>query len=660
MKLKIAKTVFFVGCVAAFIFLLLPFLETTPPPEPAQLKAQPQVATDNPLTALAQRFASLFGRRSERRTRAGNVPAQSARTTQEAAELYTPMLAASGRQAAGAVAQSAQPVAGVVELPAAKKLDFGDASIQTDNGEWVLVRQTAPAGSRPGMHEVNAHDNPYDRFIRQERAQHFQPQKRVREIPDSKWARFIRPIKQFFGLDQETPVSSAGLLASRPGAGARSTQAADGLSYKTPKPGIGPARLGLPDISARQWMEMSIPQRERYSVAQFNELITGTRAAEEAAEMMAEAKYPDAHTKKQKEDKERYKQEMFARNKQAIKQNILQQMDQLAQGKEPVDDLSNMMGCHNASLPAAADLCDPDHAGEPAPATPQEEIKIEQQKNAATFFERTKYYFPKDLPITPVLGPTDPETLANSSDLSVPVIQKTLEVYDSLHKQQHCDTNTCYLVPNSTQMDPQLTDAITMTNGKLKPDPENLYPTFKDEFVRSKAEQFVKQQQEKGAQVTKEQLRQLRKEAAQQYDNNAPHYIPYTAEQLKAVQTKSLAAVDYKAPTGNLQNVTALFVMDPALVSQVARDVDSVAIGYNLTPLPDAITPSPASEQFTGSIAQDVENAKAAKNDIIRQASQQYMHTKIHQSMNMPVAGGTASNAIAEELKGIGNQDRKK
>ncbi len=66
MKLKIVKITFLVVCIAAFIFLLLPFLETTPPPTPAQLKAQPQVAAENPLTAIAKRLALLFRPHGER------------------------------------------------------------------------------------------------------------------------------------------------------------------------------------------------------------------------------------------------------------------------------------------------------------------------------------------------------------------------------------------------------------------------------------------------------------------------------------------------------------------------------------------------------------------------------------------------------------------
>ncbi|MBO5911311.1 MAG: hypothetical protein J6Q05_03865, partial [Elusimicrobiaceae bacterium] len=363
MKIKIAKIVFLAVCIGTFVFLLLPFLETTQPPEPAQLKAQPQVTTDNPLTAIANRLRTLFG--GKERTKRYLPSASVSVSSKPNNELLASTLSApqTDREIPSSLAE--EQTRPIHVPPTEESFDFGDAALQTDQGEWVLIRQTAPQSSQPGMHEVNVHDNPYDRYVKQERAQRALLAQPKQEIPDSKWARLIRPVKQFFGLDTPTPASPATLDVYRePNPHAQSLASAKDARLSGSKyPSMGPVRLPWPDITPKEWALMTPEQRkreqERRSVAQFADLLSGERAAEQAAEIMADTKYPNPKNKQEEQAKEQYKKEMFEQNKEKIKNGILQVMQQNAQGKEPVDELLYVMGCKNNSLPSS--VCDPTH-----------------------------------------------------------------------------------------------------------------------------------------------------------------------------------------------------------------------------------------------------------------------------------------------------------
>ena len=156
MKLKILKWSFFFFCIAAFIFLLLPFLETTPPPTPAQLKAQPQIITANPLAAIAKRLAGIWGRQPERKPHLSS--AQEAVNTNKQLSPTDSLIMARADAEPPAFSDPADLQSSSIPLPTPQEADYGNATFQTDNGQWVLVRQTAPQSGQPGMHEVNVHD----------------------------------------------------------------------------------------------------------------------------------------------------------------------------------------------------------------------------------------------------------------------------------------------------------------------------------------------------------------------------------------------------------------------------------------------------------------------------------------------------------------------
>ncbi len=566
MKIKIAKIVFLVVCIGAFLFLLLPFLETTRPAEPSQLKAQPQVATDNPLTAIAKRLRTLFGgkERTARRL-SGSNPAALPHPADEflaAAPARTPYAPDTTSSPDGQTSLIAIP-------PAQEPFDFGDAAFQTDAGEWVLIRQTAPQSGQPGMHEVNVHDNPYDRYVKQERAQRALANSPKPEIPDSKWARLVRPIKQFFGLDSPTPVAPSAVTVQH-------TQdphvyslasATDKKTTGSRYPSMGPVRLPWPDITPKQWVMMTPQERqreqERRSVAQFTSLLSGEHAAQEAAEIAADSKYPNPTRNKEKQEKEEYKQLILQENKEKIKENLLQMIEQEAQGKQPTDELAQIIGCHDASLPAPCSIPGQEPSFQEQ-KLPQEILEQEQQLNAQTFFENTQYVLPKGLPILPVFGPTSIETFQTLRELQEGSEQATGKIYPFLYKQQQCDKQDCYWIPATAQADPKLSDSVEAFGGQIKYDPLNIYDSNEEFYAQEAISQLSDD-------TPPEIIEQVRQRALEEYRKNRTNFVPVAAEQLQQISPSDLSPADPAHPANTANTSAVIYLTDTGRAADMAK-----------------------------------------------------------------------------------------
>ena len=243
-KKTIGKYIIVILCMAILFFLLLPFLEegagTATPTAPK--KASPQIFTSNPLNDLVRKVYSLFARNNRK---------QGPRDFLAAAE-HTPAFSAGPTN----VSETLPNPSGETQLPeeksetvAAATDAYGEAAFVDENGEWVLIQQTAPDSSQRGLHEVNARDSAYDKLLRLERqakytggATQTQP---VQSIPESKWARMWKPIQQMLGLDRQkstavasarqTAAGNAGLGASRNTAGNSYASFDDSWSW-TPGP----------------------------------------------------------------------------------------------------------------------------------------------------------------------------------------------------------------------------------------------------------------------------------------------------------------------------------------------------------------------------------------------------------------------------------------
>lgn len=630
MKTKWIKPVFLIVCVGVILFLLLPFLETTAPSARTST-LNPQVVTSNPLVDIARRMASLFAPTRERNRQRASAPAPENTPAQE-------LLAGAQVRAARIPLEGPEPFASqsgeVISVPpAAADSGYEEASFQTDGGQWVLIRQVPPAASQPGMHEVNAHEDSYTRYVRQERAGHLQPRATEPEIPDSKWARMTRPIKAFLGFDTPTPVQTRPISLQQENAHAlHLASAKDGQRAKEKSVSGGPVRPSweLFNMTPLEWSRLSQEERQQYrereGVTDFSEMLTGTRAAEDAAEIAATAKYPNPKNEREEQEKEAYKQRLTQQNKEQIKNGILETIQANAAENEPTDELALITSCKNASLPAACNVPDQSPLLPADKKLPAAVIQDQQTKNANTFFEKTGYHFPSGLPITPVLGPTATDSFTRMAQAGEQE-QKTAEIYQFLSDQQHCDSQTCYWIPNTRQIDPQLTDAVTTTNAHIRPDPKQLYPTYEEAFIAYKQIQL-------GEEATDEQRQQMRQDAQKQFTENAVHFVPYTAEQLKEVQQQTLTAANPENKNRNRQDITVLYVTDPALAGQVANDIDSVIFGYGQQSLAGAANASEAGEQIVNSFAQNVNDAKEVILGVTRPQYQQGIRATVGAQAN--------------------------
>lgn len=583
MKKTIANLLFLVACVAGIIFLLLPFLETTPPATTQLKSVEPQISSSNPLATIANRLASLFGHPAREKRTARFSPRNSYDYTQPewVSVPPTPQTRAAQAHAKSGTLTPPSTVDGQsISVPSIPASEYGDASLLTDDGEWVLIRQTSPQNGAPGMHEINVHENPYDKYIKQEQARRFHPAAQQADIPDHKWARLLRPVKEFLGITGSRPVGNNALAVYR-----EVPQGASLLAYDKNNPQTASRRLRLPwpDITPAQWSGMSDEQRERErerrSTAEFVEIMSGTRSAEDAAYIEAMAKYPDP---KDEDKRESYQRRLTEQNKQAIKAGLLEAMRAKTQGKEAVDELEHIMsGCSNASLPKP--VCLPNQQEEAGSLFSSNEVTASQEQSRQLFLEKTQYVMPNDLPLLPVLGPTTPETIANMSGLGD--VEKTAEIYRFLYEKNNCASQNCYWIPNSLQSNQQLTDAFKLANTKLVTDPDNTYPTYKEDFVRYKLEQARKQPPAEDGENAPTEA-QIRREAEKQFTDNAANWITVTGDQLNKIhQVHTLQAANPNNPNVDTELVIP-YLTNPVYAEQMYHDLgDSPIFGYALEPL---------------------------------------------------------------------------
>lgn len=630
MKKNILKIGFVVVVLAVILFLLLPFLQTTSPASSSLNAATPQIVSSNPLTAIMRRLSSLFGKKEKKALQPSTASYDEQNSFSSNSAQYA------WNQPEGEFPQERNPFNQTVSVPQEEQpYDYADAAFQTDAGEWVLIRQTAPQNSAPGMHEVNVHDNPYDRYIKQERAQHFaRANANTQEIPDSMWARIARPFKYLFlGDDGPRQVGASPVQVHRSSEGAALLASASnklGTGNKNLGSASSAQRASMPDISSVQWAKLTPAEKERvqerHAAVQFSQLLSGEKAAEQSAEIAADTKFPNPKNEQEQQEKERYKKEMLARNKQLIEAGLLQNIQNNAADKEVVDELSYMTGCANSSLPSTSESCGgPDT---PLPSRlPQDVLLKAQLQNAENFYNTTEYVLPKGLPFTVVLGPTDLKNLENMA--SNPSTQPTGEVYVAMAQQQRCDSRPCYWIPNTKQLDPQLADTFaTINDAHLKEDPLHLYATFAEPFIQSKIAQL-------GKDATPEQIKQVKTQAVEQFTKNRPNWVPYTQEQIIQMHQNTKKALASSSMDGATSDPIFPFVTDPAIAPEMARLIGPASFVYNNISLVNAAeTPIAAGGQLTSSLGQNVNDAKHVFNEVTKGAVTDSMREKINSQIN--------------------------
>ncbi len=207
------KIIIVVLSLAILFFLLLPFLDhPAASGSSGAKKATPQIFTSNPLSELVQKVFALFKKDKPQ------APTYPAEMTDEMLASLTPE-----EQQKYALQRSEEKDASNFEYSSEvdASYNYGEAGMVNEDGEWILVRQTAPESANPGMHEVSTRDNAYEQHIRQERAARYTGKAGADAgpaIPDSKWARLWKPIKAFFTKEEDAPQAAtqeqAYLLAS--------------------------------------------------------------------------------------------------------------------------------------------------------------------------------------------------------------------------------------------------------------------------------------------------------------------------------------------------------------------------------------------------------------------------------------------------------------
>ena len=647
MKKTILKVAFVAACIAAIVFLLLPFLETTPPATTDLKSVQPQVDTsENPLATIAKRLSSLFGRK----TREGNkinAPLANTSSANSPLQLASARHAAMPAQRTEATAQPASQAAATQTIavpPADVQEEYGNATIQTDDGEWVLIRQTAPQNSTPGMHEVNVHDNPYDRYVKQERARRLRPAAQPQqEIPDSKWARLIQPFKNFFFMhpkETSKPSREAKAHSLAQDRALQLASARDRLSAAPRVPTVENTRIPLPNITLQQWESMTEEEREkardRYAVEQFKEMLSGEHAADQAAKIAADAKYPNPKTEQQKQEKATYTQKLSDKAKAEIKQRLFADLEAKASQQEAVDELMGM-GCKNTSLPTppANDYCEA--PGATTGTTPKEVIAQQKVLNAQQFFELTHYKVTAEPPITNVLSPTTRQTIEhiaeNSSD------SQMAEVFQFLYEYQNCEKETCYPVANANPRYPQMPDAVTMANGKPNPDPIGLYPTQEEPFVQHKLEQF----KEQNPQATDDQLKQEEEKARKQFQEHTPSWVFYRVEHARQAYDEN----------------KTIFCGNDRVAYQLGQDIDSPNILGTRQSLVESNGPVEASHQMNESAAQDVNDANRTRQDVLRPLYVQGTADNLKQNIKAAMKGNAVLQEATQDLNSKANSGSK-
>ena len=558
MKKTIWKILLFIVCLAAIVFLLLPFLETTPAPQntAAAPKATPQIFTSNPLTELVNRIARFFGKRQQQAPQ--NAPALTAQQANE--QFGTPQ-----GEEVYADARAAQNYISTEQTPSStpqRKNSFENAAFQDEEGEWVLIRQKTPELGTPGMHEINTKDNAYDSYVRQERAARFTPVaqvKKKKEVPDSKFARFFNPIKRFFGFGnakENLPDTArwqeqdAAMLASSQGIGrSRNTT------------GSRFARGGNVNMAG---INGDLPTETSASDSQTPLLsyLDPEQTVDDVSSFLADSRYPNPRTNEEQQEKEKYREQRREQAMNYFNERIEERLNRLAAGQEPQDELKKMLqlACSNSAMrPVKMSVC-----GYPAPApATQDEIQAAKEENQALFSEKIKTQMPPTA-VMPIIGKATEIPPALVSDKSSESYLRTMEIYNFMFNNSDCASRPCYWVANGIQTNTELQDATAgAANATLKGDPLGKYSTIQQQFIE------YKQSQSQGQPQDPQTLQK-------QTEDFAPAYILYTVDELKQLQARNKQAMINQDHSAGI----ALYALSAPIAKQLTQDLQSPTFFY--------------------------------------------------------------------------------
>lgn len=530
---KIAKILFLAGCIALFLFLILPFLEPpsiqdgTRSDKPASVL--PQIFTNNPLTRWVQRLARAWG--------IGQTPSQQPAPRNGAAETdarYAKAYTAGTEDSAAPNVPDQAPDQNQDNPPADPDQANSQFFLQGEDGEWVLVRQRAPEAAHSGMHEINVKENAYDRYVKQERLARFTPtaqQARPTEVPDSKLARLFTPIKQFFGLETPKAASSGALQAGQTQAlaSARKTTRSGGIPRNTDKQARQFNRAQEAEIALRSGQ--ATPGNPLYQrVERMSDLLNTHDVIQQAADSVAESAVPGTGTGNVQQQRAQIAQQQKEKYEALTKQRLVEDLAQRGATAAPQDVLpKTTANCYidEGLLQEPLNRC----------MRPPEEKELNQlgQENRAHFAERTSINLPQNAQLVPILGVADSSSLNQiapelteetaPNDAQIP----TKQFYQYMLQRTPCSGASCFWVANNLEATPAqqsaagmpLVETIQAAGLRFAGDPLQKFAKLKADFVAAQLAAKPEATEEE-----KEKIRQAAEQAA-------PPYVLYTQEDVK-------------------------------------------------------------------------------------------------------------------------------
>lgn len=598
--------------IGLFIFLMLPFLDL---PEGHNARhgytsSKPQISTSNPLTAIARK---LWSKLSGKPVRYGLLPNDSLTL----AKTEDPYIAQPYEEdkAVAAVSRAAEESAD--ESDAESSAPDPDAEnarffLQGDDGEWVLIRQRTPEASLAGMHEISIKEDVYDRYVKQERNARFSPAARptqTAQIPDSKWARVLAPVKRFFGFGSEKPAQAGPLLAGVAGA---PTARVGAVRPQTGSPSAGASRATR--TTTTPWTQLI-------------SLINPAQIIKDAADLVADSIQNDTD----REETRRHQQEEY---QQHIQNTLQEQLIRLAAGEEALDQLPKTLKCVSEK-----GMIREQEADSGAGCT-REDYKAEEEIKAAnreTFRQLTGMEMPQTA-LVPVLGIAQATTL---DQIDPQISADTDDMYAFMLQQNPCEQGGCFWVANAEQTVQVLQPSIEAASVSFVGDPLGKFPQLKADYVDARMREY----EEKHPQATDEQKQERRQLLETTY---APHLL-YTQEDMQAL----LAQLQPADPdTQNKPGDNHAPSVTPVLYLPDAADAKEFADQYGYQ------TPFVFGRQQHSVFSEDDGSSVASRSDIVTRDLAAYVNLmqELMTQTQQDAAGKAVQNTFAPVIQGIQEQ----
>ena len=568
-------------CAALGVFLLLPFLQTQPSATAQlgqQAKATPQIFTANPLTDIVNRIARFFGGSKKATPQPGVL------SEEEAEEQFG---VPQGEFIADARAAAENPISST-EGEAAPAPN--GVYSQTEEGEWVLVRQISPETAVAGMHEISAKSNAYETYVQQERLARFNPATAIHQtedLPDSKWARMWTPVKRFLGFEKPKPANGPAawqetgdpmVLASSDGLGGNKEKnarnfyrAQDSFSFKPFKLNTG----------------SSAGSSENGTWSLFD-MISPTAALRENAKWLADQFFPNPQTEEEKKRHQDVQKGHENKYEKQVKENI-NRLLATSLGKDDTsgtDPVVGIMNCSSTPTDVQKSLCEiarvsdfeqnqaVDDLGvswnpgndrlrlQPDLQPDPKEIEQIRQDMAARFQQGTNLPWPEDSPrVSLVFGKVDPTQITEmrqSPTGKSPAWENAVKIYD--YMAQNCEGDCYWLATDAAQ---NIDSALRASGLKLEEDPGKLYEHYSQGFIQEQLEK----QEEAGGTITQEDLeKQLRE--------NKPAYVPYPVEKIQQYYANAKRAQKERKATSP-GDVSIPLMVNPGVAISYQKSTDS-------------------------------------------------------------------------------------